>query len=330
KLHLLSASVLACAVGIFAFVNRDGGRRASAVPEQRSGSAPAGQGFKRQTGLVPPATSNTQTKASSAKSNRQKVTTQRERTGRTLSGPVGFDAMTAADNGTKQTVAALPRFDAPDTSKQMEVPDGKKISLSAKWLDGLQRIDVFDDAFHDQFTSSSKDKNRVRIKDGKLIVPTNEKPIYLRFMGASHQLSPGMAVSIDTSMRPALPKKAAVGLIVGTHLVLLQSTGKGISVRTKPTSGGEKAATFIGNLTLKRSQQEATLCIARDLKEPELIHWALKAGNSNLAGTIPTSMDANSVSTGLLVTCPDEKLDGELSISNFRLGKFANEPAWPK
>jgi len=319
KLHLLSASFLAAAVGIFAFVNRSGGRRATAVSS--TNSSPAGQGFQRQTPSTLPAGRAPQKKLAAQ--------TSPKKTNRpSLSGPAGFD--TLAGDAQTSTAIASPIFDDPKKTPTLEISKASAVKLSGNPLDGLARQDTFTDSFHDQFESSPSNKQAVRIADDKLFVVIDEsKPAYPRFISKTQKLAPGFAIAVDTNLRPGINGKAAIGLVVGSQLVQIQATKVGISVKVRPIPSNGKPK-HIENLRSKANLAKSTLVLSRDAADPRALHWLLIAGKSNRAGTIVTEMDAQDADVGISVSVPDDKMSHPLSLSNFRIGKLKTAPKWPK
>ncbi len=340
KLHFLSASVLACAVGIFAFVNRDGGRRASQVPD--AGQTPLGPGFQRQTapkrptGAKPTRATKRPQVASGAKQ-----TTRPRRVSSGLTGPAGFDpTITTSPDSTTPSFANLPRFDRLD-SDPLDSPSSdsnppgklsfeKDAKLPPNWLDGLATIAVFNGKFHRQFKSPVAHRKVVKIENNQLTVLTSKsKTVYPQFICNQHQLTPLMAVAFSTSMRPGMNKAAAVGLVVGNTKIVLQSTEKGVSIRTHKRTQKTKAR-FICNVTVAADVKQSTLVVARDAKKPSLLHWIFKAGTDNRIGTIETDLTQKAAPIGISVTCPDTPMKQPLTVSNLRIGALLSVPDWPQ
>jgi hypothetical protein len=323
KLHLLSASILACAVGVFAFMNRDGGRRASAVPKTSSSPAPVSQKFRQ-----PAASKANPTSPRPATARKKSPVKTPKRISSGLSGPSGLDMNEFMKAGSTKVPQGGFASVETDTSSIPAPSEASKVKLPAKWWSGLKHIDVFGQEFDAHFPKARGKGKLFDAENGKLVLkPATGNDRYRRLTVDSKRLEMGEAVAIDTSLRPEKDSKLSLGLAIGQRVVVLQPTQKGISVKTKYDPFGNKAM-HVANLRVRSEPANKTLFLIRDKKDATKIHWVLQTGASGLRGTVFAEMSEDAEAIQVFLACPSKPVNRKVSISNFRIGTFEKSPNW--
>ena len=328
KLHLLSASVLACAVGVFALMNRGGGRRASAVPDAPSTFSPARQKPARQKSRQPAASRAIPKSRNTAVASKTRPANSSKRSSSGLSGPDGLDmAEFMKEGATEVPEGGFASFDT-DTSNLPAPSEANKVKLPAKWWSGLQRLDLFGEEFDTHFPSARGKGKIFDAQNGELVLKRavgNDR--YRRLTVASKRLAMGEAISIDTSLRPNTDSKILLGLAIGKRVVFLQATGQGISVKTKYDPLDHKEM-HIKNLKIRRAPAKSSLFLIRDKKDAKKIHWVLQVGGSGLRGKVFAELSEDDEPIQVTFACPNEPIKNKVAVSNFRFGTLEKPPNW--
>ncbi|QDT09727.1 hypothetical protein [Planctomycetes bacterium K23_9] len=328
KYHLLSASVLACAVGIFAFANRDGGRRATSVPELSPPPSSSARQDSANQKLATQSKVNQRPKAGTAKtaSSLRKPPSGSDAKPATsgLSGPQGLDMTEFMNSGSVDSLS----YQQPDET--LEHTKAVACKLAPNWWDGLQQRNVFNDNLETFFADVTLTEKSFTVRNGKIFLqnaPANER--HQNLVAASKRIAMGEGIAIATTLIPKIDPEVVVGLKIGEREVTLHSTKSGISVRTRDQRFDEKRE-YIDNLRVSGKATQSSLFLIRDKTDAKAIHWVLQAGGKGLRGTVFADLTENETPFGITFACSTTPTQKNVSIANLRVGSLKTPPSWLK
>ncbi|NND96654.1 MAG: hypothetical protein HKN47_04920 [Pirellulaceae bacterium] len=309
KYHALSASLLLFAVGVFWFVNRNGGRRAAEVSGSNSAGSTAafsGAGFQQQSANRPaPGPRKRMSKAAQAR----------------MHGKTGLGSKLAA-SGFKNPLDDLK--DTPDATAS-PIMTAAKVKIPGNWTKGLVKKNVFKTPLTEHFNKPNG-AGKHRVGDDKLfIIASGAQQRSTTLQAKRIRLASGAYVAIDTNLNSNTDPQTRIAVDVGTVRVGLWPTANGISIRQKQNPGDSLKEIDV----IQTSANSITLVVGRDADAAKLIHWAVIADDDNLAGSILCARNVPDKLT-LRIAYQSPKTDAKEPtwIGNLRTGKLTNAMPW--